>query len=183
MSGSSLSMPVVWTDRHRLHEPKGELWLGVWIEGTEVPARGDRIREALMRPALVRRPRDYDDALFEAVHDRLSLVSGQRIRRMGGRRVPERAGAGRVVPYVFPLPQLTSGRAPRRPAAASARTGMFAMDTMTLIGPGTWEAARAVAEAALPQPTSSPTRICRVRHLPATRTPRRAATSTEGRAT
>ena len=53
------------------------------------------------------------------------------------------------MPYVFPLPQLTSGRAPRRPTAASARTGMFAMDTMTLIGPGTWEAARAVAEAAL----------------------------------
>ena len=47
MSGSSLSMPVVWTDRHRLHEPKGEVWLGVWIEGTEVPARGDRIRAAL----------------------------------------------------------------------------------------------------------------------------------------
>jgi len=38
----------------------------------------------------------------------------------------------------------------RRPATAVwARPGWFAYDTMTLVGSGTWEAARAAADAAL----------------------------------
>src|SRR5204862_5494265 len=37
----------------------------------------------------------------------------------------------------------------RPPAAAWARPGWFAYDTMTLVGPGTWEAARAAADCAL----------------------------------
>ena len=40
-------MPVVWSDRHRLHEPGGEIWVGVRTPGTEVPERAERIREAL----------------------------------------------------------------------------------------------------------------------------------------
>jgi acetoin utilization deacetylase AcuC-like enzyme len=51
------------------------------------------------------------------------------------------------VPYVFPHPEL--GKKLAVPAAASARAGYFAYDTMTLVGPGTWEAARAAADAAL----------------------------------
>ena len=35
------------------------------------------------------------------------------------------------------------------PAAITARAGRFAYDTMTLIGPGTWEAARAAVDVAL----------------------------------
>jgi acetoin utilization deacetylase AcuC-like enzyme len=148
---SDLSMPVVWTDRHRLHEPKGEVWLGVWIDGTEVPARGERIRAALEGAgASFVAPNGYDDGPLEAVHDPalLSFLATAYDEWVAGGYLEE-PGQDRVVPYVFPLPQLTPGRAPHRPAAASARTGMFAMDTMTLIGPGTWEAARAAAEAAL----------------------------------
>ena len=40
-------MPAVWSDRVRLHEPGGEVWVGVRTPGTEVPARAERIREAL----------------------------------------------------------------------------------------------------------------------------------------
>jgi acetoin utilization deacetylase AcuC-like enzyme len=54
-----------------------------------------------------------------------------------------------VVPYVFARSELTSGRAPATPTAVSARPGLFAYDTMTLIGPGTWEAARAAVDVAL----------------------------------
>ena len=53
------------------------------------------------------------------------------------------------MPYIFPHPDLFSGFEPAVPAAASARAGRFAFDTMTLIGPGTWEAARAAVDAAL----------------------------------
>ena len=40
-------MPVVWSDRHRLHDPGGEVWVGVRIPGTELPARAEHIRERL----------------------------------------------------------------------------------------------------------------------------------------
>ena len=30
----ALAMPVVWSDRHRLHDPGGEVWVGVRIPGT-----------------------------------------------------------------------------------------------------------------------------------------------------
>jgi len=53
------------------------------------------------------------------------------------------------VPYVFAQSDLTGGRAPASPAAVWARPGLFAYDTMTLIGPGTWEAARAAVDVAL----------------------------------
>ena len=46
----TLAMPVVWSDRHRLHEPGGEVWVGVRTPGTELPARAERIREALAGP-------------------------------------------------------------------------------------------------------------------------------------
>ena len=42
-----LAMPVVWSDRHRMHNPGGEVWVGVRIPAAEVPERADRIREAL----------------------------------------------------------------------------------------------------------------------------------------
>ena len=42
-------MPVVWSDRHRLHEPGGEVWVGVRTPGTELPERAERIRAELER--------------------------------------------------------------------------------------------------------------------------------------
>ena len=58
-------------------------------------------------------------------------------------------GQDRVVPYLFPHPGVLAGRAPVPPAAMSARAGLYAYDTMTLVGPGTWEAARAAIDVAL----------------------------------
>ena len=48
--GAGLSLdatPVVWSERHRLHEPGGEVWVGVRTPGTEVPERAERIRAEL----------------------------------------------------------------------------------------------------------------------------------------
>jgi acetoin utilization deacetylase AcuC-like enzyme len=44
---------------------------------------------------------------------------------------------------------MTSGRAVHRPAAIRAIAGLYAMDTMTLIGPGTYAAARVAVDGAL----------------------------------
>jgi acetoin utilization deacetylase AcuC-like enzyme len=58
-------------------------------------------------------------------------------------------GQDRVVPYVFPTAAMLGGLPLRRPTATHARAGMYCYDTMTLIGPGTWDAAEAAAGAAL----------------------------------
>jgi acetoin utilization deacetylase AcuC-like enzyme len=58
-------------------------------------------------------------------------------------------GRRRVVPYVFPTAGLLAGLPPRLPAAVHARPGLFCYDTMTLVGPGSWAAIRAAADAAL----------------------------------
>ena len=63
--------------------------------------------------------------------------------------LPEDPGQDRVVPYVFAHPGLTERLTPAVPVATWARPGYFAYDTMTLVGPGTWEAARGAVDAAL----------------------------------
>ena len=142
-------MPVVWSERHRLHEPGGEVWVGVRTPGTEVPERVERIRAALAEARSVEAHAQPDSTVL-AVHDAelleyLASAWGD-WEAAGLTRDP---GQDRVVPYVFPHPDLFSGFGPALPAAISARAGRFAFDTMTLIGPGTWEAARAAVDTAL----------------------------------
>jgi acetoin utilization deacetylase AcuC-like enzyme len=141
----TLAMPVVWSDAHRLHDPGGEVWIGVRTPGTEVPERVERIRAALAGAAFVDAEPQPDDALL-AVHDAA-------LRDYLARAWEEWVDAGldahqdRVVPYIFPV--AGSGLPATLPAAAAARAGRFAYDTMTLIGPGTWEAARGALDAAV----------------------------------
>jgi acetoin utilization deacetylase AcuC-like enzyme len=146
-----LSLPVVWSDRHRLHEPGGEVWVGVRTPGTEVPARAERIREALAGAgAPVVEAEDHPDAAIELVHDRALLdYLVQAWEGWEAAGLSSDPGQDRVVPYLFPHPGLLGDLPLVGPAAASARAGAFAFDTMTLIGPGTWEAARAAVDAAL----------------------------------
>jgi acetoin utilization deacetylase AcuC-like enzyme len=53
-----------------------------------------------------------------------------------------------VVPYVFPTAGLLAGLPERSPAALHGRLGKFCYDTMTLVGPGSWEAIRGAVDAA-----------------------------------
>jgi acetoin utilization deacetylase AcuC-like enzyme len=144
-------MPVVWSERHRLHEPDGEIWVGVRTPGTEVPARADRIRVALEAGgALVVDAAEHDETALLAVHDAalLRYLEGawDAWEEAGLSRDP---GQNRVVPYIFPGRDWLGELEPADPAAVAARAGRFAYDTMTLIGPGTWEAVRGAADAAL----------------------------------
>jgi acetoin utilization deacetylase AcuC-like enzyme len=147
-----LRTPVVWSERHRLHEPGGEVWVGVRTPGTELPERAERIRAELERAGaqVHERPLADPDAELAAVHDRALLdylAAAWPDWEAAG--LTEDPGQDRVVPYIFPLAELLPDRPPATPAAVSARAGLFAYDTMTLIGPGTWEAARAAAATAV----------------------------------
>ena len=144
-------MPVVWSDDHRLHDPGGEVWLGVRIPGTEVPERAERIREALTRAGgwFVEAEAQPDNAVT-SVHDAdLTAYLASAWDEWEAAGLPDDPGIDRVVPYVFAHPDLLSGRPARTATSITARTGQFAYDTMTLIGPGTWEAARAAVDSAV----------------------------------
>jgi acetoin utilization deacetylase AcuC-like enzyme len=135
-------MSVVWSDRHRLHEPGGEVWVGVRTPGTELPERAERILAALQDAPRVEARAQPDEAVL-AVHDR------ELVEYLAGAWDAWEAAElpnDRVVPYIFPHPGLGTAT---RPAATAARAGFFAYDTMTLIGPGTYDAARAAVDTAV----------------------------------
>jgi acetoin utilization deacetylase AcuC-like enzyme len=147
----ALGIPLVWTGTHRLHELRDDIWVGMRIPATEVPERAEVIREALVGAgARLAEVDDHPDEALLAVHapELLRFLSSawDEWERAG---MPGDPGQDRVVSYVFPHQGLTSGRPPREPTAVSARTGFYCYDTMTAIGPGTWEAVRAAADCAL----------------------------------
>ncbi len=144
-------MPVVWSDRCRLHDPGGEIFVGVRTPGTEVAERADTILAALVEAeAAVVDAEGHPDSALQAVHDAALLEFLESAwDEWTGAGLDRERGQDRVVPYVFAHAALTSGRPAAVPTAGWAKTGYFAYDTMTLIGPGTWEAARAAVDVAL----------------------------------
>ena len=147
----SLAMPVVWSESCRLHDPGGEIWIGVRTEGTEVAARVDAVRDALVGNGarIVEAEGHPDESLLRVHDDSLLSYLASAWEEWTAAGLPEDPGQDRVVPYVFAHASLTSGRPPHIPAATWAKPGYFAYDTMTLVGPGTWEAARAAVDVAL----------------------------------
>ena len=143
----TLRLPFIWSDDCLLHEPGGEVWVGVRTPGTETPARAETIRAALLQAGA----REVETALHDlsavlAVHDRELLAY---LHDVWDEWAAADLPSDRVVPYVFPHPALTGDRLPAVPTAVWARAGYFTYDTLTLVGPGTWRAARAAVDAAL----------------------------------
>jgi acetoin utilization deacetylase AcuC-like enzyme len=144
-------MPVVWSDSHRLHDPGGEVWAGVKLPWSEPPERAERIRAALGADgATFVDARPQPDEAVTSVHD------PELVRHLRGAwaewdsdGMPADPGQDDVVPYLFPHPDLFSGFEPRRATTITARAGQFAYDTMTVVGRGTWEAARAAIDTAV----------------------------------
>ena len=123
--------------------------MGVPTDGTEVPERVDRILDALDGHDRVEAG-PHDDGVLRRVHapafvDHLATIHAEWMQGPYDGLV----GQDRVVPYVFPTSAMTQGMPPTRAAATHGRAGQFGYDTMTLVGPGTWEAARAAVDCAL----------------------------------
>jgi acetoin utilization deacetylase AcuC-like enzyme len=144
-----MPIPVVWSPETRRHEPMREVWVGVPTDGTELPERVDRILGALVDHERFE-SEPHDDDVLRRVHapafvDHLRTIHAEWIDGP----YDDLVGQDRVVPYVFPTPAMTQGMPPTRAAATHGRAGQFGYDTMTLVGPGTWEAARAAVDCAL----------------------------------
>ena len=112
-------MPVVWSDRCRLHDPGGEIFVGVRTPGTEVVARANVILAALAEAdADVVDAEQHADVPLLAVHDAALLEFLESAwDTWTGAELDRERGQDRVVPYVFAHAALTSGR----PAAVPDR--------------------------------------------------------------
>jgi acetoin utilization deacetylase AcuC-like enzyme len=116
-----------------------------------VPERVDVIREALGRAghrSVEARP--HGDEVLLRVHDAHLVTHLQDVHEewMAGDYV-ELVGQDRVVPYVFPTAAMLGGLPVHQARAVHARAGQYGYDTMTLVGAGTWAAARAAVDCAL----------------------------------
>jgi acetoin utilization deacetylase AcuC-like enzyme len=142
---------VVWSDDVLRHEPGAEIWVGVSTPGTEVPERARVLLDAVTAAgATVVKAEAYDDAVLRAVHDSAMVDHLETIAEQWSQGPYEQlVGQDRVVPYVFPTAGMLDGLPAHVPAATHARAGLFCYDTMTLVGPGTWPAARAAVDVAL----------------------------------
>ncbi|MDO8364628.1 MAG: histone deacetylase family protein [Actinomycetota bacterium] len=145
-----LQMPVVWTERHRGHAPDGGYWLGIRLPGDEEPERGDTLRDQLLAAGatLVDAP-DLGVAPVLAVHEAAFVDC---LRRAHAQWVADGhltdPGQPQVVPYIFAMPGFAARARPDRPPATiRAEIGLYATDTLTLIGEGTFAAACAAVHA------------------------------------
>ena len=143
-------VPVVWSPETLRHDPRHEVWVGVATPGTEIAERVTVIRDSLRDAGhrLLEAGTD-PDPLLAAVHDPelLQFLRTAAARWLAG-GYADAVGQERVVPYLFPTPAMTAGLPVRHAHAVHAEAGRFAYDTMTLVGPGTWEAVRAAASCA-----------------------------------
>ncbi|MDX6325490.1 MAG: hypothetical protein QOK15_1844, partial [Nocardioidaceae bacterium] len=142
---SQHAVPVVWSPDTLRHDPRHEVWVGVTTPGTEVAERVTTILDGLRAAGhRLLEARADPDALLAAVHEPalLEFLRTAAERWVAG-EYAELVGQERVVPYLFPTPAMTAGLPTRRARAVHAEAGAFAYDTMTLVGPGTWESARA----------------------------------------
>lgn len=145
-----MSVTVVYSPAHALHTVDTGSWVGVEIPTEEVGERAERIRTVMEGSGRVLvGPAGHDDEVLLAVHEP-AMVDYMRTAHDDwvSWGYDDEPGQPNVVGYAFPTPGLLGGRPLRLPRSPGARAGVYAMDTMTPIGPGTFAAARAAVDVA-----------------------------------
>jgi acetoin utilization deacetylase AcuC-like enzyme len=143
--------PAVYSPTHRLHAVATGTWVGVQIPSDELVERVEIIIESLrgLGHEIVATG-THDDTILERVHDP-ELVSYMRDaydKWIGGGYLSD-PGQPQVSGYAFPTARFLDGLPLRLPASPGALAGVYAMDTMTQIGAGTYEGARAAFDMAI----------------------------------
>ena len=154
---SELEIPFTATRLQARHDPGGEVYVGVRTPGTELAERASRIETALIAAGARKvEAAPQPDAEALALHDpELVAYLRDAWANWSSSGLVDEPGQDRVTPYLFPHPGLVGemrcddGRSIPVPVSAAAAAGRFCFDTMTLIGPGTWEAARAALDVAI----------------------------------
>ncbi len=144
------TIPVVWSEATLAHRPDREVWIGLPLDGSELPERVTVIERALRSAG-----HQFVEATSRPREALLSVHAPALVRHLSTAYAAWVAGGfldhgqDRVVPYFFPTAAML-GRIPPSPASSvHAAAGQFCYDTMTTMGPGSWEAIRAAADCAL----------------------------------
>ncbi len=143
-------LPVVWSEATLAHQPEREVWIGMPMDGTELPDRVTVIHKALRSAGHpVTSAMEHPPDALTTVHSselvqHLSTVYDD---WLAGGLVD--AGQDRVVPYFFPTEAMLGPLPATVASSVHARAGRFCYDTMTTVGPGSWDAIRAAADCAL----------------------------------
>ncbi|HEY5890151.1 MAG TPA: histone deacetylase family protein [Acidimicrobiia bacterium] len=143
-------MKVVYSELHHHHNADTGTWVGITIPSDEVADRIERVVEALVgRGHEIVAAREHDDSILEAVHDR-DMIDYMRnaweIWVEWG--YPDDPGQNQVAAYAFPTSRFLGDIPLRLPRSPGALAGVYAMDTMTQIGEGTFLGARAAVDTA-----------------------------------
>lgn len=136
-------LPVLYSERHKLHDTAGVLVDGRPLGGFELPARAEIIREALQAAGLgpVVAPQDHGLAPILALHDPDYV---QFLRSVHEEQAVYSGAAGPAVPETF-----ANRHAARRPRTFHGLKGYYAFGCGSPILEGTWEAAYWSAQCAL----------------------------------
>ncbi len=141
-------MRVVYSETQLMHDPEHEVQFGIPLPTYEVPARAERILEALEADGgfALTDPTEHGTAPIEAVHDP-GLV---RFLAEAWSEWRTRYEAPEMFPDSFLHPALREGMGPAtEPKSPLARMGYWCFETMTAIVPGSYAAARAAVDVAL----------------------------------
>lgn len=146
-----MKLTAVWSEDSLAHDPEGEIWIGVRIEGDEVPERGRVLKSTIDELGLTLvAPETHGDAAITAVHDPAMLeylrTAYEEWQAAG---YPEDPGQDRVVAYAFRHPGAFRYLSNRLPRSRTAMAGVYCMDTCTVIGPGSYRGIRYAVDAAL----------------------------------
>ena len=136
-------MKIVYSDRHRLHFAKGELFGGQFVTPFERPSRMDHILHELKKRGLTDlvQPEALDMKTVRKVHDKGYL----NFLETAWAEWQAAGYLGEIVPTGFP----NRGLSQRLPRHIDGKVGYYTHSIETCITAGTWEAAQASAAIAL----------------------------------
>jgi acetoin utilization deacetylase AcuC-like enzyme len=136
-------MITVYSEKHKLRDPKTELSGGEFITPMETPARAETILAAVRAAGLG----EIIGPTAHSLDPVLKLHDPEYIRFLETvwREWVEDGNSGEAIAESWPA----RGDLHRRPEAIVGKLGFYAMAAETSITEGTWEAARAAADVAL----------------------------------
>lgn len=146
-----MSLVAVWSEESVLHDPDGEVWIGLPIEGDETPPRGYAMKRAIDSIGLeATQPKRHADDAITAVHDpgMLSYLKTAHDDWLAA-GYADQHGQNHVVAYAFRHPGAFDHASKLDPRSPAARAGVYCMDTCTTIGPGSYRGIRYAVDAAL----------------------------------
>lgn len=146
-----MSLIAVWSEGALAHDPEGEVWIGVPIEGDETAERALAMRRAIDTVGLEVVPAvEHPDEMITAIHDPGMLdYLATAYDEWVTAGYPVDPGQDRVVAYAFRHPGAFSHVSERLPRSRTAMAGVYCMDTCTVIGPGSYRGIRYAVDAAL----------------------------------